>query len=291
MLTFLAFLAAFAGAVAAYDIANRITAPNYSASSLTVQVGEQQEIAEPARSTWAAILGVVLPRWFNPSQATNRERVAALLRRAGYHPYPSVEAFYLGAMAEFGKGIVEAAALSVVLVLLGLQILVAPIAAAILWLAYRRPYSRLQQAAKRRAELMRPNMLTGLAQLEALLTAGVGVQDALRRTSQLGGPFCNLLGLLVARLEIEEPARALERMEAHIPDPEDTNLRLFIQDLRDYFLRQRPLATSVSALRRSVHAEIVNATASRAAKVKRVTVLFGILAIVGMLLSALAPVF
>ncbi len=56
-------------------------------------------------------------------------------------------------------------------------------------------------------------------------------------------------------------------------------------------LRQRPLLQSVRALRRSVHQDIVNATVARAAKVKRTAGLFGVFAVVGMLVALLAPVF
>jgi hypothetical protein len=41
-------------------------------------------------------------------------------------------------------------------------------------------------------------MLIGLSVLSSLLPSGVGVQEALRRASTMGGPFCNLLGSLVA---------------------------------------------------------------------------------------------
>jgi len=290
-MTLLIFLLAFAGAMVALEITSLLVRPTVT-SSLTVKVGEGTVDEEPRAGAWYAVLGVVLPQWFNPDRARGRERVVDLIRRAGYHPYGSPTEFYVGAMAEFGKNIVYAAITAAVFYLLGLpHILTLVVAAVILWLAYRRPYVRLKTAAKRRAELMRPNMLAGLTELESMLEAGVGVQEALRRTAQLGGPFCNLLALLVARLEVEDAAQALRRVEQHIPDPHDTNMMLFLRDLQDYFLRQRPLLQSVRALRRSVHQDIVNATVSKASKVKRTAGLFGILAVIGMLASILAPVF
>jgi len=290
MVTLLAFLAAIAGAVAVLDFAAIVFQPKV-ASRLDVRVGEAAEVASPRAGGWTAILGVVLPRWFNPERARGREKVVDLIRRAGYHPYGSVREFYLAAMAEFGKGIIMAAVVAVAFYLLGMRFLSVPFAVLFLWLAYRKPYTRLREAAQKRAEMMRPNMLAGLAELESLLHAGVGVQEALRRTAQLGGPFCNLMGLLVARLEVEAPAQALKRVEQHIPDPSDTNMVLFLRDLEDYFLRQRPLEQSVRALRHAVHQDIVNATVARASKVKQRAGLYGILAIIGMLISALAPLF
>ncbi len=291
-MTLLIFLTALAGAALALEVASLLTRQKLT-SPLTVQVDDVDDADGVTQaSAWYGILGVVLPQWFSPSRARGRERVVDLIRRAGYHPYGSVNEFYVGAMAEFGKGIVQAAVVAALIYLLALpHILNLFVAIGILWLAYNRPYARLKVAAKQRAELMRPNMLAGLAELESLLEAGVGVQEALRRTAQLGGPFCNLLGLLVARLEVEDAAQALKRVEQHIPDPHDTNMVLFLRDLEDYFLRQRPLLQSVRALRRSVHQDIVNATIARASKVKRTAGLFGIIAVVGMVISILAPVF
>ena len=289
-MAFLIFLTALAGGLVALEVASLLTRPRMT-SPIAVQVGEDED-EEKQASAWYAILGVVLPRLFNPEQARGREKVTNLIRRAGYHPYGSLNEFYVAAMAEFGKAIVQAALAAALFYMLGLpRVFSLFVAAVILWLAYRRPYARLRMAAKQRAELMRPNMLAGLAELESMLEAGVGVQEALRRTAQLGGPFCNLLGLLVARLEVEDAAQALKRVEQHIPDPHDTNMVLFLRDLEDYFLRQRPLLRSVRALRRSVHQDIVNSTVAKASKVKRTAGLFGILAVIGMLVSILAPVF
>ena len=94
---------------------------------------------------------------------------------------------------------------------------------------------------EKRAEATRSNMLVGLAVLESLLIAGVGQQDAMRFTSKVGGPFCNLLGFLVARLAIESPVKALETVRAHVPDPTDVDMQLFLRDVSDYYVNSRPL--------------------------------------------------
>ena len=138
---------------------------------------------------------------------------------------------------------------------------------------------------------MRQNMLLGLTQLSVYLDAGVGVQEALRRTGSLGGPFCNLLAFLVGRMEVEDVRAALQRAWQHVPDPDDVNMRLFFNDLEGYFLRQRPLARAVRALRDAVRRDIRNATVERAALVKRRAALFGIFAVIGLLLAGVAPAF
>jgi hypothetical protein len=101
-------------------------------------------------------------------------------------------------------------------------------------------------------------MLIGLSVLSALLSSGVGVQEALRRTSTVGGPFCNLLGLLVARMEVDDFTKAIEVTRAHLPDPTDVEANLFLRDIYDFFANNRPVLSSVQGLQESVHRSVVN---------------------------------
>jgi hypothetical protein len=132
-------------------------------------------------------------------------------------------------------------------------------------------------------------MLVGLAVLESLLIAGVGAQDAMRFTSKVGGPFCNLLGFLVARLEIESTEKALETTRAHVPDPNDVDMQLFLRDMSDFFIHSRPLLSGISALRTSVHRNILESTERRAAVVLQRTSILGIFAVVGLIFSIILP--
>ena len=116
--------------------------------------------------------------------------------------------------------------------ILGWIVMFAPVIAAIfIFLGLRRPYVRLKMLAKKRAEGLRNNMLIGLSVLSSLLSSGVGVQEALRRASTVGGPFCNLLGLLVARMEVEDFNKAIEVTRAHLPDAADVEANLFLRDI------------------------------------------------------------
>src|SRR5690606_35993090 len=81
----------------------------------------------------------------------------------------------------------------------------------------------------------------------------VGVQEALRRTASVGGPFCNLLGLLVARMEVEDFSKAVEVTRAHLPDPADVEANLFLRDIYDFFANNRPVLSSMQGLQESVH--------------------------------------
>jgi hypothetical protein len=158
-----------------------------------------------------------------------------------------------------------------------------------IFLGLRRPYVRLKALAKKRAEGLRNNMLIGLSVLSALLSSGVGVQEALRRASSVGGPFCNLLGLLVARMEVEDFTKAVEVTRAHLPDPADVEANLFLRDIYDFFANNRPVLSSVQGLQESVHRTVVETTEARAALVRQRAGLFGVMAVLGLVLAILAP--
>jgi hypothetical protein len=163
------------------------------------------------------------------------------------------------------------------------------IAIMFIFLGLRRPYVRLKALAKKRAEGLRNNMLIGLSVLSALLSSGVGVQEALRRASSVGGPFCNLLGLLVARMEVEDFTKAVEVTRAHLPDPADVEANLFLRDIYDFFANNRPVLSSVQGLQESVHRTVVETTEARAALMRQRAGLFGVMAVLGLVLAILAP--
>lgn len=214
--------------------------------------------------------------------------VVALLRRAGY-PYDTPGEFYAAAVQTFAVFLLLAGLLAGALAALG-QPLAAPFAALLpIFLGLRWPYARLKRLARRRSEALRSNLLLGLSVLESLLAAGVQVQEALRRTAGIGGPFNNLLGLLVARMKVEDFESAVAIARAHLPDPADMEAGLFLQDLEDFFVRGRPILESVEALREAARREMVEATEARAALVRQRSSLYGILAVLGLLFFLIGP--
>jgi len=240
------------------------------------------------RSTWEALLVALWPGRFDPDQARNMADVISLLRRAGY-PYDTPGEFYAVAIRDFSiflvVGGLSAGALAAINV-----ITIAPLIALIfIFLGLRRPYVRLKTLSKKRAESLRNNMLIGLSVLSALLSSGVGVQEALRRASTVGGPFCNLLGLLVARMEVEDFAKAVDVTRAHLPDPADVEANLFLRDIYDFFANNRPILSSVQGLQESVHRSVVETTEARAALVRQRAGLFGVMAVLGLVLAIIAP--
>ncbi len=286
-MTLLAFLGALSLSVLAFELlstfqnalsvfgSNRLTSLSTTASS-------------KRRLTWEALLVAILPGRFDPEQAKNMTDVISLLRRAGY-PYDTPGEFYAVAMRDFSMYLAVGGMLAGALAALNM-IAVAPFVAFIfIFLGLRRPYVRLKTLAKRRAESLRNNMLIGLSVLSALLSSGVGVQEALRRASAVGGPFCNLLGLLVARMEVDDFTKAVDVTRAHLPDPNDVEANLFLRDIYDFFANNRPVLSSVQGLQESVHRTVVELTEARAALVRQRAGLFGVLAVVGLVLSILAP--
>src|SRR5690606_31680003 len=152
----------------------------------------KQSVSEiKQRSSWEALLLAILPGRFDHKHAKTMADVVNLLRRAGY-PYDTPGEFYAASMRDFSIYLFVGGLLAGVLAAMG-NLMIAPIMASLfIFLGLRRPYVRLKLLAKKRAESMRNNMLIGLSVLSSLLSSGVGVQEALRRTASVGGPFCNL---------------------------------------------------------------------------------------------------
>ena len=222
-MTFFAFLGALSLSVLAFELMSVFqTAFSMFGSNrlMNFQSPPSTKKRSARRSAWEALLVAILPGRFDPDQAKNMADVVSLLRRAGY-PYDTPGEFYAVAIRDFSLFLTVGGALAGALAAMNI-IAAAPIIAMIfIFLGLRRPYVRLKTLAKKRAESLRNNMLIGLSVLSALLSSGVGVQEALRRASTVGGPFCNLLGLLVARMEVEDFTKAVEVTRAHLPDPAD----------------------------------------------------------------------
>ena len=286
-MTFMAFLGALALSVLAFELLTTFqNAFAVFGRSRLMNMGEAD--AGPHRSTWEALLVAVLPGRFDPLAAKNSTDVISMLRRAGY-PYDTPGDFYAAAMRDFSLFLGVGGLLAGALAAMDMAIAAPFVALIFAYLGLRRPYARLKNLAQKRAEAMRSNMLIGLSVLSALLSSGVGVQEALRRSAGVGGPFCNLLGLLVARMEVEDFGKAIEVTRAHLPDARDIEVNLFLRDIHDFFANNRPVLSSVQGLQEAVHRSVVELTESRAALVRQRAGLFGVLAVVGLILAIIAP--
>jgi Flp pilus assembly protein TadB len=281
------FIGALALAVIALEIGTALQGKLYWHSKLA-GASVAGAATAPRRSTWEALLMAIFPSRFDPNREATNTNVIDMLRRAGY-PYSTPGEFYAAAIKYFTVYLTAGAITAGVVAMLGLGIAAPFLAGAFIFMGLSRPYANLRSLAKKRAEAMRNNMLIGLAVFESLLAAGQGVQEALRDASRVGGPFCNLMGLLVARLEIESADKAIATTRAHIPDPDDVDMQLFLRDVSDFFLNSRAILESITALRTSVHRNILEATERRASVVLQRTSLFGIFAVVGLILSIILP--
>lgn len=284
-MTFFAFLGALSLSVLAFELLSAFQNA-FSAFGSNRLINNHSAITR--RSTWDALLVAVLPGRFDPNQAKNMADVISLLRRAGY-PYDTPGEFYAAAIRDFSVYLAVGGMLAGALVAMGMVAFAPVIAMIFILLGLRRPYVRSKMLAKKRAEGLRNNMLIGLSVLSSLLSSGVGVQEALRRASTVGGPFCNLLGLLVARMEVDDFTKAIDVTRAHLPDPSDVEANLFLRDIYDFFANNRPVLTSVQGLQESVHRAVVEMTEARAALVRQRSGLFGVLAVVGLVLAIIAP--
>ncbi len=286
-MTFFAFLGALSLSILTFELMS-VFQTAFSTFGGNRLMNVHTTASTKRRSTWEALLVAILPGRFDPDQARNMADVISLLRRAGY-PYDTPGEFYAVAIRDFSIFLAVGGLLAGALAALNM-IAVAPLIALIfIFLGLRRPYVRLKTLAKKRAESLRNNMLIGLSVLSALLSSGVGVQEALRRTSTVGGPFCNLLGLLVARMEVEDFTKAVEVTRAHLPDPADVEANLFLRDIYDFFANNRPILSSVMGLQESVHRSVVETTEARAALVRQRAGLFGVMAVLGLVLAIIAP--
>jgi hypothetical protein len=286
-MTFFAFLGALSLSLLAFELMTVFqSAFSTFGKGRLVNVGSQS--GTNRRSTWEALLVAVLPGRFDPNQAKNSADVISLLRRAGY-PYDTPGEFYAVAMRDFSLFLAVGGMLAGALAAMNVMAIAPVIAMIFIILGLRRPYVRMKTLARKRAESLRNNMLIGLSVLSSLLSSGVGVQEALRRASTVGGPFCNLLGLLVARMEVEDFSKAIEVTSAHLPDPNDVEANLFLRDIQDFFANNRPVLSSVQGLQESVHRSVVELTEARAALVRQRAGLFGVMAVLGLVLAIIAP--
>ena len=91
------------------------------------------------------------------------------------------------------------------------------------------------------------------------------------------------------RMEVEDFTKAIEVTRAHLPDPKDVEANLFLRDIYDFFANNRPVLSSVQGLQESVHRSVVETTEERAALVRQRAGLFGVMAVLGLVLAIIAP--
>ena len=290
-MTFLAFTAALALAIFVHEIVSAVQVAIVGRwnNPLNTPVITHSDLPGQRRATTLqALLLAIFPKRFDERQATNITDVVSLLRRSGY-VYATPGEFYAAAVRDFSQFLLIGTVLAVGLVILNMSVAAVPILAIYIVLGLRRPYARLKTAAKKREFALKNNMLLGLSVLESLLTVSTGSQTAFAETAKIGGPFCNLLALLSVQIEKSGPDKAVEVVTAHLPNPNDIEANLFLTDVLAYYKEMRPILSSVSALRESVHRLVLDATEERAALVRQRANLFGIFSVLGLLLALIAP--
>ena len=287
----IAFVGAAAVAILAFEIGSILTRSALGGRS-RLEFSPATSVAAPSfRSSLDAILVAIWPERFDPSQAKGLPDIVSMLRRAGY-PYESPGEFYAVAVRDFGLFLIIGAGLAAGLTLFGMGLAGPVVAAIFIFLGLRRPYTRIKTITKKRAEGMVSNMLIGLTVMETLVSNGVGVDEVLRAVGELGGPFCNLMALLVAQRHIKDnPDQAIQVVQQHLPDPDNMEVQLFLGDLAAEFTSQGSgnLGQSIRSLRESLHRTVVENTETRAALVRQRAGLFGVMAVLGLVLTIVLP--
>jgi hypothetical protein len=290
-MNFFIFVAALFFAVAVYELINLFLVLRNGRRSdiIHVPVSSNNDNLPEQRphTSLDAILLAVLPQRFDPNIADTTD-IMALLRRSGYY-YANPGEFFAAAIRDFSQYLLVGTGISIALVILDMPIAAIPILAIYIFLGLRRPYTRLKKIARKREDAMKNNMLLGLSVLESLLSVSTSAQQAFTQTAQIGGPFCNLLALLSAQISKLPPEDAVAVVKAHLPNPRDVEANLFLNDVLAYFKESRRILSGVTALRHSVHRLVLDATEERAALVRQRANLFGIFAIVGLLLALILP--
>ncbi len=290
-MTVLAFIFALCASYVVFEILSRIV----NAQSKAVQRldgGVHPVATLPQRNALHALLIAAFPKYFDSQQADSNN-VEDLLRRAGY-PYDTPGEFYAASVRIFTQYLIVGVFLASALALAGAAFASPFIAAFYVYAGLRAPYSKLKRLARKRAEGMLNNMLIALTTLEALLAANSGVQEAMRRVAELGGPFCNLLQVLLHEMDINPAAdivKSLDMTRQHLPDPNNVEVMLFLQDVENAWTKGFEILDSLRALRVSLHQQVVEGTEGRAAIVSQRSSLFGGLAVLGMVASLVLPYF
>ncbi len=290
---FFLFLAALAAAIGTFEI---MTALIDSRSVEISKIAESYQViglegpTSNRRSSLEAVLLAIWPERFDPRGAKNLVDVVSMLRRAGY-PYSTPGDFYASAIRDFVLYLLVGAGLAAALVIFDMAFLLPIVAAVFIFLGLQRPYFRLKRLASQRAQGMTSNMLIGLTVMETLIGSSVSVDESLRAVGNLGGPFCNLMALLLAQKNIKSAAEAVEVVRQHLPDPNNMEVQLFLRDIEMEFNQQGSgrLGESIRALRQSLHRTVIENTETRAALVRQRAGLFGVLAVLGLVLTIVLP--
>ena len=90
-------------------------------------------------------------------------------------------------------------------------------------------------------------------------------------------------------MEVKDFSQAIAVTRAHLPSDRDVEVNLFFRDVEDFFVNNRPILSSVKALRDAVHRNVIEGAEERAALVRQRSGLFGIMAIIGLLVSIVLP--
>jgi len=283
-------IASLAVSMFVFEILTWLQRPKIRRTALDRLVLEGHASEERRRSTFDSLVVAIFPERFDPETAKTVADVTTMLKRAGY-PYNTPGDFYASAIRDFGLYLTVGGGAAAMMAVFDMA-LVGPVLALIfIFLGLRRPYSRLKALARKRAEGMKTNMLIGMSVMETLVLSGVSPVEAAKNLAKIGGPFCNLMGLLVAQQARTDIRTAIEVVREHLPDPREMEPILFLRDLESAYSDEngRPIGQSLAALRLALHRNVIEATEARVSLVRQRSSLFGVLSVLGLILAIILP--
>jgi len=298
MLTFVAFVFAIALCVFVFEILNSILVRKGADPRNEAQIRldsmpapEDQDTKVYKRNTLESFILALWPSRFDPNAARDRETVESLLRRSGYY-YKTVGEFYAAALRDFVMFLVVGVVMIILMSMMNMAVVGVVMAALLIYNGLRWPYGRLKNVAKQRADALQNNMLVGLSVIEAITSAGKGMDKATKVAAGVGGPFCAILGYYnyMVTKGGNNVETALEAAKTFLPDRNNLDAVLFLDTLKDISSgEQSRLVQVVRAHRLETHRKILNSAEERASKVRSRAVLYGFMAAVGMILTLVLP--
>jgi Flp pilus assembly protein TadB len=298
MLTFVAFVGAVAIGIFVFEILNLVLGRRGRDTRNEAQIrldsmpaSEDQEAKVYKRNTLESLVVALWPSRFDPNRARDRDSVESLLRRSGYY-YKTVGEFYAAALRDFVMFLVLGVVFIFLMSLMNFTLVGVIMAAALIYNGLRWPYGRLRSVAKQRADALQNNMLVGLSVMEAVTSAGKDISQATKVAAGVGGPFCAILGYynFMVTKGGNKVDTALDAAKTFLPDPNNLDAVLFLDTLKDIATgEQARLVQVIRAHRLETHRKILNAAEARASQVRSMSVLYGFLAAVGMILTLVLP--
>lgn len=239
-------------------------------------------------SLFRVIIAAAFPGRFDPTRLPRS--IPELIRRSGYL-YAGPAEYTAVAARDLAFFLLLGALMSGAALLATRGSLAAAVAVAMVFgfIGLRRPRSRLKAAVKRRAENVPFSLLNVLAISTPVFQSG-GIYAGLEVASQQPGVIGNLCRMLLFHLRNgAPPSEAVRLVIEHLPDPDDPLAETFFRTIEAGLVGGQGAAEALKELLNMTTQHVHELVEARAAVAKRMAGLFGVIAVIGMVLSIILP--